>query len=72
MKEQPMSQQSPAKGKGNGKKELHHMRLFPSANGGHLIEHHEAEYDADPEPYVFSKDEGEKALAHVNKHMGMK
>ena len=47
------------------------MVLKHAENGGHIAEHHFENYEHEPEPHVFGKDEGHKLLAHVAKHMGI-
>lgn len=52
-------------------KKFSHMEMRPAKNGGVTITHHFSNYEHRPEDHVFGKDEGEAALAHVAKHMGM-
>lgn len=61
------------KGKKSSKKELEHLRIHPSENGGHIVQHHfsSAERFHEPEHHVFAKGEGGKMLAHVGKMLGI-
>jgi hypothetical protein len=52
-------------------KALDHVRIYKGEKGGHIIEHHFTSYEHQPEKHPFSKDDGEGALAHVAKHMGI-
>lgn len=62
---------------GKRAKVLAHIAVHHAENGGHIIRHH---FDNsgpgygynDPEEYVFGAEEGEKAMAHVAQHTGMK
>ena len=54
------------------RKQLDHMTIRKAENGGHAIEHHFGGFQHEPETHVFSKDEGQEAHEHIEKHMGMK
>lgn len=53
-------------------KELHHLRLIPAENGGHIIEHHFAEEphmtEHKPESHSFGAEDGDKTLLHLAEH----
>jgi hypothetical protein len=70
----PMAQSSAKESKGN--KELDHIRVYPSENSGHVIEHHYASGGMvgyhEPDTFVFGKTENAQAIAHIKKHAGMK
>ena len=53
-------------------KVLESIRIKGAVNGGHVIEHHFTSYEHQPESHAFGKDQGEEALEHIGKHMGMK
>jgi hypothetical protein len=63
------------KGKGGGKKMLHHMSITPAENG-HVVEHHFengghlGEFH-EPETHAFGNDDDHAMLAHVTKHLGI-
>ncbi len=65
-------------------KEIRRMEIEPAETGGHTVEHsyksrpsHSrkegmgTEY-IEPEKFVFGKDEDEKMLGHIAKHLGLK
>ncbi len=69
-----------------GKKELDSIRIEPAKNGGHTVRHSyksrqvyvkgrnggmRTEYP-ESEEFVFGPDDGDKMMAHVAKHLGMK
>ena len=57
---------------GKGSKKLHHMRVYPTKNGGHTIEHHFGEMTFQtPDSYSFGPGNSAEALAHVAKFAGM-
>lgn len=62
------------RGKNPGKKVLKSLELARAANGGHIVTHRyessTGEYH-EPEQHTFGKDEGQKVLDHVSKHMGI-
>lgn len=53
------------------KKELEHLRIEKAENGGHIVSHHFAGFEHEPESHVFAKDEGPEMMDHVAKHMGV-
>jgi hypothetical protein len=55
------------------KQAIDHIRVYPSDNGGHVVEHHfeGPEYKA-PEVHVFSKEQGQDVMGHIQKHAGVK
>jgi len=58
------------------KKELHHIEVEHSENGGHLVRHHFDNAGSmtfhEPETHVFSEDQGEQMLEHLAKHLNVK
>ena len=63
------------------KKHMEHMRITPSENGGHVVEHHYKpsmkgksgafmEHQA-PEVHTFGASEGGKMMSHLKKHLGI-
>lgn len=52
-------------------KVLDYITVKKGEKGGHIVEHHFTNYEHKSESYPFSKDDGEGALAHVAKHMGI-
>lgn len=65
--------EAPKKKKGK----VNRMTIKKGKKGGHVITHHH-EYQpgmiggSEDEDHVFGKDEGDEALKHIAKHMGMK
>jgi hypothetical protein len=53
------------------KKELRHIELRKSANGGVIAEHVHNMYDGLNKPHTFAAGEGEKLMAHLSKHLGI-
>lgn len=52
-------------------KELDHIEVQKAENGGTVMKHVFTHYEHQPETHAFGKNETEKALAHISKHMGM-
>lgn len=69
-----MAQGMPHARERGAKKTLKSIELERAANGGHVVTHRytssTGEYH-EPEVHTFAKDEGDKMLAHVGKHMGV-
>ena len=55
-----------------GKRKLSHLEVRKAKNGGHIVRHHFANFEHEPEEHTFGADEGEAMIAHVSKHMGVK
>jgi hypothetical protein len=62
------------------KGKMEHMRISPSENGGHSIEHHykssmgkSGAFLSHPEPetHVFGAHEGAKMIKHIKEHLGL-
>ena len=53
-----------------GKRKLSHLELRKAKNGGHIVRHHFANFEHEPEEHAFAN--GEEMIAHVSKHMGVK
>jgi hypothetical protein len=64
------------------KKEIERISIEPAEKGGHTVEHHfkrqprktghDIGYEyPESEKYVFGKDDDEKMLHHVAKHLGL-
>jgi hypothetical protein len=62
--------------KRKGKPKLSHLEVRHAENGGHIVRHHFEHgplFDYhEPTEHVFGKRDGEKMLAHVGKHMGVR
>lgn len=62
-----------SKGPPKGKK-LSHLEVHKAENGGHVVKHHfknEGMVYHNPEDHVYGADEGNMALSHIAKHMGI-
>ena len=52
-----------------GRKKLHHLEVHPTANGGHVVEHHHhPPHDGNVDRHSFGPGDGHEALAHIAKH----
>lgn len=53
-------------------KELDHIAIKQSENGGHVVTHHFTSYEHKPEEYVFAGGDGTKLVQHLKKAAGVK
>jgi hypothetical protein len=61
--------------KPGGKKMLRSIEIEPAMNGGHVVNHRFHSGNGpyhEPEQHVFGADDGEKLMAHLKTHLGIK
>lgn len=53
------------------KKELSHIELRESENGGHVAEHHFTSYEHKPETHVFGPEDGGELISHLRENLNI-